>query len=92
MKANLIGLGLAVTIFTGSFFTSTPVLADSFFKDAMKLGGEIYKKTGEAMEALGEKQKDSPLGKGLKIGGKVHKAVGKTLEKTADDLDKKEAR
>jgi hypothetical protein len=86
MKTKLIGLGLALAIFTGSFFTSVPVLADSFFKDAMKLGGKIYEKTGEAMEELGEKQKDSTLGKGLKIGGKVHKTMGTTLEKTANEL------
>jgi len=92
MKTKLIGIGLAVSFFTCSFLTSTPVLADSFFKDAMKLGGAIYKKTGEAMDELGEKRKDSLIGKGLKIGGKINTAVGTAVEQSADDLDKKEAR
>lgn len=88
MRTKIIGIGLAASILTVSLITSTPVFADSFFKDAMKLGGEIYKKTGEAMEELGEKQKDSAIGKGLKFGGTIHKAVGNVMEEAADDLDK----
>lgn len=87
MKTKLIVFGLTVTIFTGSLLSPIPLFADSLFQDALKLGGAIYQKTGEAMEELGEKNKDTSVGKGLKMGGKIHKSIGTTMEKTAKDMD-----
>jgi len=92
MKTTLIGLGLAATIFTSSFLTSTPVLADSFFKDALKLGGAITQRVGEGLEQMGEKKRGTTMGKGLKVGGKIYRGVGKVVEKGAQDFDEKDER
>ena len=90
MKTKKIAYGLGVAILTFSLFNSSPVLADSFFKDLMKVSGNIAKKAGEAIEELGEKRKDSFFGKGLKIGGSINKAVGTAVEKAADELNEPE--